>query len=305
VKTLHLNSASSQQKLTWMNNQNIHYIDIAGVTLRYLKMGQGKPLMLIHTLRTQRDYFSKIIPELAKHYTVYALDLAGYGYSDIINQVHNKALFVHHVSELIIKLKLEDLTLVGESIGALISLALAAEEKTSVKRVVALNPADYVNSNGLDRSSILGKVLFSAIRLPLVGVIITNAENRFILRKVLEGGFENRRHLPIELVKEFSQVGKRAGYTKAFRSVFLNWRSWQEGQVKYLNIKVPVTLVYAENDWSLVSERQNLNVVIEGSELITINECGHFSSLEKPQKVITAIFNSELNHADITAKNGE
>ncbi len=50
-------------------------------TIRYLKSGKGQPLVLIHTIRTQLDYFEYVIPELAKHFTVYALDLPGHGYS--------------------------------------------------------------------------------------------------------------------------------------------------------------------------------------------------------------------------------
>ena len=54
-----------------------------GATLRYLKAGSGSPLLLLHTIRTQLDYFESVIPTLAKHHTVYALDLPGHGYSSI------------------------------------------------------------------------------------------------------------------------------------------------------------------------------------------------------------------------------
>ncbi|MDD5161097.1 MAG: hypothetical protein PHI47_13685 [Sulfuricurvum sp.] len=53
------------------------------ITLRYLKSGQGEPLILLHTIRTQLDYFQDVIPTIAKNHTVYALDLPGHGYSSI------------------------------------------------------------------------------------------------------------------------------------------------------------------------------------------------------------------------------
>ena len=34
----------------------------ANCTLRYLKAGAGKPLILMHTIRTQLDYFQEVIP---------------------------------------------------------------------------------------------------------------------------------------------------------------------------------------------------------------------------------------------------
>jgi pimeloyl-ACP methyl ester carboxylesterase len=63
---------------------NISELNINGNrTLRYLKSGNGDPLILIHTIRTQLDYFEEVIPQLAKHFTVYAIDLPGHGYSSI------------------------------------------------------------------------------------------------------------------------------------------------------------------------------------------------------------------------------
>lgn len=43
----------------------INYISLtSGTRLRYLKTGTGRALVLMHTLRTQLDYFQKIIPKL-------------------------------------------------------------------------------------------------------------------------------------------------------------------------------------------------------------------------------------------------
>jgi hypothetical protein len=39
-----------------------------GSRLRYLKMGRGDPLVLIHTVRTQLDLFQRLIPLLADRY---------------------------------------------------------------------------------------------------------------------------------------------------------------------------------------------------------------------------------------------
>ncbi|MDX3630711.1 alpha/beta hydrolase, partial [Streptomyces europaeiscabiei] len=53
-------------------------------TLRYLKAGTGAPLVLLHTVRTQAEHFRRLIPLIADRYTVYALDLPGMGYSEIV-----------------------------------------------------------------------------------------------------------------------------------------------------------------------------------------------------------------------------
>ena len=288
---LNTNSNIAAQKFVEGKLGEIHFVNSAGINMRYLKVGQGEPLVLIHTLRTQLEYFEKIIPDLAKRYTVYALDLPGHGQSEITNQNHVKPLFIHHVSEFINELQLNNVTLVGESIGGAIALGVASQGKVSIKEVFALNPADYVNSNGLDRSSTLGKILFTGIKLPFFGWIIANAEKRDVLQQVLEGGFENNDNLPAHLVDEFSKTGERAGYSKAFRSIFLNWESWTEDQQQYPKINVPVTLVYAEQDWSTKSERITCQKMIKNAKLISIEATGHFSSLDNPEQVLNAILN--------------
>jgi pimeloyl-ACP methyl ester carboxylesterase len=55
-----------------------------GSRLRYFTAGSGPALVLMHTIRTQLDYFQRVIPQLWDSFTVYALDLPGMGWSDIV-----------------------------------------------------------------------------------------------------------------------------------------------------------------------------------------------------------------------------
>lgn len=57
------------------------YVDANGVRLRYVKAGAGEPLVLLHTVRTQLDYFQGLLPSLAEAFEVYAPDLPGHGHS--------------------------------------------------------------------------------------------------------------------------------------------------------------------------------------------------------------------------------
>ena len=274
---------------TWATGGDIQTVNVNGIHLRYLEIGQGEPLVLVHTIRSQLDYFQKLIPTLAKHFRVYAIDLPAHGHSEITDQVHDKPLFVTAVTGFIKALKLTDVTLLGESIGASISMGIAAEKNVKVKKVFALNPADYERSNGLDRSSTLGKILFTGIRLPIVGFIISNAEKRDILQQVFEGGFNDHSQLPADFVTKMSEQGSRKGYSKAFRSIFLHWKSWVDGAKQYANIDVPVTLIYSDDDWSLPAERVAIQQHIKNAKLITIDNCGHFSALEKPKDILDIV----------------
>src|SRR2546425_10209240 len=53
------------------------------LSVRFQKIGSGPPLLLIHTIRTQLEYFRTLAPLLATSHTVYAIDLPGHGRSPI------------------------------------------------------------------------------------------------------------------------------------------------------------------------------------------------------------------------------
>src|SRR6266704_6745568 len=74
-------------------NIPIDYLDVDGYRLRYIKVGRGPNLVLLHTLRTQLDLFEKVVPDLANSFTVYALDYPSHGYSDIPQARYDAAFF--------------------------------------------------------------------------------------------------------------------------------------------------------------------------------------------------------------------
>ena len=52
----------------WCGTGEITFLTLSsGTRLRYLKVGTGPLLLLLHTLRTQLDYFQRLIPKLTSH----------------------------------------------------------------------------------------------------------------------------------------------------------------------------------------------------------------------------------------------
>jgi pimeloyl-ACP methyl ester carboxylesterase len=71
---------------TWTEGQGTvdYFTRSDGSRLRYFTACSGPALVLVHTIRTQLDYFQRVIPLLWDSFTVYALDLPGMGWSDIV-----------------------------------------------------------------------------------------------------------------------------------------------------------------------------------------------------------------------------
>src|SRR4029079_353905 len=195
------------QRLRWAPDLPVEHVEVGGITLRYIKTGRGPNLVLLHTLRTQLDLFEKVIPELSRHFTVYALDYPGHGYSDIPKARYDAAFFTEAVEGFLDRLDLRDVTLAGVSIGGSIALIVATRRNPRVARVVAINPYDYAKGRGLARSSIFGWLINYTALLPVVGETVMRLRTSFINGAVLRGGVADPNSIPPALAKEIGLVG--------------------------------------------------------------------------------------------------
>ena len=263
-----------------------------GRQLRYLQAGSGKPLLLLHTIRTQLDYFQAVIPDLARHYTVYALDLPGHGHASIDTHAQYDEPYLRSgVIGFIERLDLKDLTIAGESIGAVLALTVARHLPQRVVRVIASNTYDYDTryADGVRRGNLLANFVLFNFSIPINGAIFAALENRFLLGWILRGGLHKRRAMPQALVREFDKVGRRKGYRYVERNVLANWRSWGEARSQYIGMKTPVTLVYGEQDWSTVAERMRTSEALGGIAITTLKGTGHFAFVDNPEAMVEII----------------
>jgi len=255
-----------------------------GSRLRYYTAGTGPPLVLMHTVRTQLDYFQRVIPLVWDHYTVYALDLPGMGWSDIVfgaryEEPELRAAVVQFVSGL----NLHGITLAGESLGAALALSASIDLKGRVSRVVAFNSYDY--PGGLERGNWLARFIITGVRLPGVGPVFASQEPRPIMRAVLHGGFVDKSKLPEDFLTELLRSGRRKGYSTVARAIYRSLKGFTRARHRYPEVSAPVTLVYSDRDWSRPAERDQVARSLPAVQRITLPRTGHFSSLERPDDV--------------------
>lgn len=276
--------------------ETVHDVRISDrMSLRYKKAGSGNPLVLMHTIRTQLEYFDKIVPILAQHFTVYAIDLAGHGYSSIdTHAAYDEPYFRAAVVSFIEKLDLRDVTLFGESIGAVLALTVASTLPDRVEAVVASNPYDYDRryGDGVRRGNMFANIVIGSYAVPFFGAVNAALENNLFLSWVLSGGFYDKRNLPRDLLSEFDRVGRRRGYRYVERKTFAGWRSWSAARAHYKDLKVPVTFIYGDHDWSTPEERRRNADELPKARLITLQQTGHFATLERPRRIADVIVGS-------------
>ena len=250
--------------------------------LRYLTGGTGAPLVLLHTVRTQAEHFRHLIPLVQERHTVYALDLPGMGYSQIVpGASYQEPAMRAGVKELLTQLDLTDVTLLGESMGAVLALTAAADLPQRVRRVVAINPYDY--PGGIARSSPLARLIVTGVLTPGIGPRIAAVEPKPVMRAVLRGGLGDRTALREEYLDELLEVGRRPGYPTVARAVYANLPSLIAARARYPEVSAPIHLVYGEKDWSRPSDRQANRELLPSAGFTQVPNAGHFIALERPE----------------------
>ncbi|PAN07805.1 hypothetical protein GQ55_1G356800 [Panicum hallii var. hallii] len=112
-----------------------------GRRIHYVEQGAGQPIVLIHGFGASAFHWRYNIPELAKKYKVYAIDLLGFGWSEKALVDYEATIWMEQVSDFLREIVKEPAVLVGNSLGGFTTLFTATEVPELVRGVVLLNSA--------------------------------------------------------------------------------------------------------------------------------------------------------------------
>jgi pimeloyl-ACP methyl ester carboxylesterase len=103
--------------------------------------GEGPVLLLVHGLGGSHLNWLSVAPRLAEHHRVYALDLPGFGRSPLAGRRSSIAANIDLLTRVMARLSDGPLALMGNSMGGLLSLGVAALHPHLVKELVLVDPA--------------------------------------------------------------------------------------------------------------------------------------------------------------------
>ena len=112
------------------------YADVNGVNLYYETHGTGRPLILLHGGLGSGEMFGPIIPALADHHQVIAVDLQGHGRTADIDRPIDIRLMADDIAALIDHLGLDKPDLVGYSLGGGVAFFTAVKYPDKVGKLV-------------------------------------------------------------------------------------------------------------------------------------------------------------------------
>src|SRR5437667_5155165 len=127
---------------------------VNGTTLHYVRGGTGPAIILLHGFPEDWYAYHRIIPQLAKQFTIVAIDLRGLGGSTPTEGGYDAANMAEDVHQLAEHLHLEHVYVVGHDIGGMVAYAFARRYPETSRGVMMLDaplpglgPWDAVKAN--------------------------------------------------------------------------------------------------------------------------------------------------------------
>lgn len=119
------------------------FVDVAGARVFYVHAGSGPPVLLIHGLIASSANWRHLIPALAQHFSVYAIDLHNMGRSQRIGGLDPRLrATARRIVAVMDALKLASADVVAHSHGGAVALMLAALHPRRVRRLILFAPAN-------------------------------------------------------------------------------------------------------------------------------------------------------------------
>ena len=261
------------------------FIRVNDHTIHYIQKGNGKPLILVHGFAGSTYTWRYLIPLLADRYTVYALDLPGFGLSDKSPRGnYDMESQGNLLTGFMDALKLPSATLVGHSMGGVVVSYAALTAPSKVDTLVLIEPGFYAKG-----SPAFLKYLF----FPLDRIMARQFYTKSFMKQFLLNSYYNKSLVTDEVVDAYMVPTRTPGALDAMAHMMKS-----VGQRRYegitVNISRPTLIVWGENarrkDMAVkLEEAKQFNREIRGSRLVLIQECGHYIQEEKPQELANTI----------------
>lgn len=258
-----------------MDNPEIgQTIKAAGIHTNYHDVGTGAPVLLIHGSGPGVSAWANwrlTIPALSKKNRVIAPDMVGFGYTERPEKFHyTMDNWVDHAVGLLDALGLEKVSVVGNSFGGALALALAVRHKERVDKLILMGSVGvpFKLTEGLDK----------------VWGYTPSIEN---MDELLDIFTYDRKLISDDLARlryEASiQPGFQQSYTAMFPAPRQQWvDAMQSSDADIAALPHDTLIIHGREDKVIPLQNAfHLLSTISSAQLHVFGNCGHWSQIEK------------------------
>lgn len=256
------------------NNPEIaQSIQAAGIQTNYHDLGRGEPVLLIHGSGPGVSAWANwrlSLAALSQHFRVIAPDMVGFGFSERpANYHYNMDNWVAQALGLLDALHISKASVVGNSFGGALALALAIRHPERVNKLVLMGSVGvpFKITAGLDR--VWG---YEPSLAAMKGLLDIFAYDRALVTD--------------ELAELRYQASIRSGFQESFAAMFPAPRQrWVDAMASSLaDIRAlphHTLIIHGRDDQVIpVQNAYALLDLIEQAELHVFGQCGHWTQIE-------------------------
>lgn len=238
-------------------------IKVNGINLYYEQQGSGKPLILSHGWLDDCSIWHRQAGFLANGHMVINFDLRGHGQSDKPQKDYSIAALADDLHMLIEELKLQDVTLIGFSLGGEAAMVCALKYPEKISRLVLV---------GVTAKFPLS-VYFPYI---LFHLLPFNTFKSFLSKQKC---YKPSQQIVAESIARAVAVPKYA----ASESLEQYARHYDiRDQIS--QIRIPTLIISGDKDRINLQASYFMNQKILGSKLQIFANCGHTVMIEQPER---------------------
>lgn len=269
---------------------NAQYLNVGGSQIRYVdNENSGPVILLLHGVGASLEFWEELLNHPDNSFRMIAWDLPGHGLSDFVDDKNYRPdFFAQCAWQLLDHLRVNNTSLVGNSLGGAISLRMKQQQGQRVDKLVLLNAA------------MLGKeapMPFRLMNIPILGEILT-ASVDMAFKQQVEAVFAKSYVLTDTLrdviERNVSRKGAQAAFLANIRqltSLAGQAKSQIDESLKIVStMNKPTLFIHGREDSVIpLSHSEKAHALTSNSKLIIMEDCGHSPHVEKPDEIFQAL----------------
>ncbi len=276
----------------WMDmdwRRHLRWVRIGGRLVNVVDIGEGAALIFVHGLSGSWQNWLETIPHFARDHRVIALDLPGFGQSEMPAEPISVSGYARMLEELYGALAIASATIVGTSMGGFVGAVFAIRYPLRVERLVLVAPAGLSMEHMLNernrglRARIENVLFFSTTWLASRRPAVARSPLLRRLMLLLVAAYPAR--LPAPLIREQLHGAERPGFADALEAMARYPIRDRLGE-----IDCPTLVVWGELDRLVpLRDAAEFEWLIPDARKIIYQDTGHMVVLERPTR-----FNADL-----------
>jgi pimeloyl-ACP methyl ester carboxylesterase len=247
------------------------FASVDGARVRYVDVGQGPVVVLIHGFASSLETWDLLVPELSKTHRVIAMDLKGFGWTDRPEGDYSPKAEAHLVLRLLESRGIEKAAFVAHSWGSSVALELALAAPERVSRIALYDAWVYEGQLPtffvMSRAGGVGEALFSMY-------YSERSDERMSL------AFFDKTLVSEPLAEAVEKSLERPG-TVAAALAGVRGMHYTEVESRYHTIDKPTLLLWGREDAvTTLPFGERLSRELPRARLVVYPRCGHFPMLE-------------------------